>query len=123
MAHYAKVENGIVTQVVVAEEAFIATGALGDPANWIQTSYNTRGNVHYGQDGKPSGREPLRGNYAGVGYTYDKLNDVFIAPQPFPSWILNIGSWTWEAPTPYPDDGKVYNWDEETKSWKELATA
>ena len=123
MAHYAKVENGIVTQVIVAEEAFILTGALGDPANWIQTSYNTRGNLHYGQDGQPDGREPLRGNYAGIGYTYDKLNDVFIAPQPFPSWILNIGSWMWEAPTPYPDDGKVYNWDEETTSWKELETA
>ena len=122
MAHFAKVENGIVTQVVVAEEAFIATGALGDPASWVQTSYNTRGNVHYKQDGTPSGREPLRGNYAGIGYTYDSLNDVFIAPQPFPSWILNIGSWTWEAPVPYPTDGKQYRWDEETKNWVEPET-
>lgn len=123
MAHFAKVENGTVTQVVVAEADFIATGALGDPASWIQTSYNTRGNVHYGQDGQPDGGEALRGNYAGIGYVYDKLNDVFYAPQPFPSWILNIGSWTWESPVPYPTDGKLYNWDEETKSWVELETA
>lgn len=123
MAHFAKVENGTVTQVVVAEADFIATGALGDPASWIQTSYNTRGNVHYGPDGQPDGGEALRGNYAGIGYVYDKLNDVFYAPQPFPSWILNIGSWTWEAPVSYPTDGKLYNWDEETKNWKELETA
>lgn len=123
MAHFAKVENGTVTQVVVAEADFIATGALGDPASWIQTSYNTRGNVHYGPDGQPDGGEALRGNYAGIGYVYDKLNDVFYAPQPFPSWILNIGSWTWEAPVSYPTDGKLYSWDEETKNWKELETA
>lgn len=123
MAHFAKVENGTVTQVVVAEADFIATGALGDPASWIQTSYNTRGNVHYGPDGQPDGGEALRGNYAGIGYVYDKPNDVFYAPQPFPSWILNIGSWTWEAPTAYPTDGKLYSWDEETKSWVELETA
>lgn len=123
MAHFAKVENGTVTQVVVAEADFIATGALGDPASWIQTSYNTRGNVHYGPDGQPDGGEALRGNYAGIGYVYDQLNDVFYAPQPFPSWILNIGSWTWEAPVSYPTDGKLYNWDEETKNWKELETA
>jgi hypothetical protein len=122
MAHFAKVENNLVTQVVVAEEAFIATGALGDPASWVQTSYNTRAGVHYNQDGTPSGREALRGNYAGVGYTYDKLNDVFIAPQPYPSWILNIGTWTWEAPTPYPTDNKRYSWNEETTSWVELET-
>jgi len=122
MAHFAKVENNTVTQVVVAEPDFIATGALGDPASWIQTSYNTRGNVHYGPDGQPDGGEALRGNYAGIGYTYDQANDVFIAPQPFPSWILNIGSWTWEAPVDYPTDGKTYRWDEETKNWIELQT-
>lgn len=123
MAHFAKVENNTVTQVVVAEPDFIATGALGDPASWIQTSYNTRGNVHYGPDGQPDGGEALRGNYAGIGYTYDKANDVFIAPQPFPSWILNISSWTWEAPVDYPTDGKVYRWDEEVKNWVEVETA
>ena len=113
MSHYAKVENGIVTQVIVAEEDFIATGALGDPAGWIQTSYNTLGNQH------PEGR-PLRGNYAGVGFTYDSGNDVFVAPKPFESWLLNNSTWLWEAPTPMPADGKVYNWNEETQSWVEL---
>ena len=112
MAHFAKVENGLVTQVIVAEPDFISTGALGDPASWVQTSYNTHANQH------PEGR-PLRGNYAGIGYTYDKLNDVFIAPQPFPSWILNIGTWTWEAPVTYPNDNKRYSWQEVTVSWVE----
>jgi hypothetical protein len=116
MSHYAKVENGIVTQVIVAEEDFIATGALGDPAGWIQTSYNTLGNQH------PEGR-PLRGNYAGIGYTYDSVNDVFVAPKPFESWALNNSTWLWEAPTPMPTDGKAYKWDEETTSWVEFVQA
>lgn len=114
MSHFAKVENGIVTQVIVAEEDFIATGALGDPASWIQTSYNTRGNEHI------NGGTPLRGNYAGIGYTYDAANDVFIAPKPFDSWILNIGTWTWEAPIPVPEDGKTYYWNEEQGNWLEV---
>ena len=96
---------------------FISTGALGDPAGWLQTSYNTRGGVHYGDDGQPDGGEALRGNYAGVGYHYDSEHDVFYAPQPFPSWVLNNTTWTWEAPTPYPTDGKSYHWDEATKAW------
>ena len=91
MSHFAKVENGIVTQVIVAEPDFIATGALGDPAAWIQTSYNTQGNQH------PEGR-PLRGNYAGIGYTYDAENDVFIAPKPSDDAILNMQTWLWELP-------------------------
>lgn len=91
MSHFAKVENGIVTQVIVAEPDFIATGALGDPAAWIQTSYNTQGNQH------PEGR-PLRGNYAGIGYTYDEANDVFIAPKPSDDAILNMQTWLWELP-------------------------
>ncbi len=117
MSHYAKVENGIVTQVIVAEEDFISTGALGDPANWIQTSYNTRGGVHYGSDGQPDSGVALRANYAGIGYTYDKTNDVFYAPQPYPSWTISSPSWIWQSPTPYPTDGKSYTWDEVTKSW------
>jgi hypothetical protein len=98
MSHFAKVENGIVTQVIVAEEDFISTGALGDPASWIQTSYNTRGNVHYSQDGQPDA-EGLRGNYAGIGYTYDAQNDVFVAPQPSSDHILDTDTWTWWNPT------------------------
>ena len=120
MSHYAKVANGIVTQVIVAEADFFTTFVDTSPGSWIQTSYNTRGNVHYGQDGNPDGGVALRGNYAGIGYTYDQVNDVFYAPQPFPSWTLNQSTWTWEAPTPYPTDGKTYRWDEPTTSWVEV---
>ena len=91
MSHFAKIENGIVTQVIVAEPDFIATGALGDPAAWVQTSYNTIGNQH------PEGR-PLRGNYAGIGYTYDAENDVFVAPKPADDATLNTTTWLWEVP-------------------------
>jgi len=98
MSHFAKVENGLVTQVIVAEQDFISTGALGDPANWKQTSYNTRGNVHYDQNGNVDA-EGVRGNYAGIGYTYDATNDVFIAPQPSPDHVLDTATWTWWNPT------------------------
>jgi len=118
MAHFAKIENGVVVQVVVAEEDFIATGALGDPANFVQTSYNTRGGIHYGQDGQPSGREPLHKNYAGVGYTFDGTG--FAAPQPFPSWNMNSITYLWEAPISMPTDDKQYSWDEATLAWVEV---
>lgn len=118
MAHFAKVENGKVVQVIVAEQDVIDSGIFGH--GWVQTSYNTRGNVHYGQDGQPDGGVALRGNYAGIGYTYDEANDVFYAPQPFPSWTLNNQTWLWEAPVPYPNDGKLYRWDEATTSWVEV---
>jgi len=117
MSHFAHVQNGIVDQVIVAEQDFINSGAVGPANEWVQTSYNTRGNVHYGQDGQPDGGVALRGNYAGVGYTYDSQNDVFYAPQPFPSWTLNQSTWLWEPPVPYPTDGKFYTWDEATTSW------
>ena len=91
MSHFARIENGVVTQVIVAEPDFIATGALGDPAAWVQTSYNTIGNQH------PEGR-PLRGNYAGIGYTYDAENDVFVAPKPADDATLNTTTWLWEVP-------------------------
>ena len=123
MAHYAKIEHGLVVQVIVAEEDFILTGAVGDPANWVQTSYNTRGGVHYGQDGQPSGREQLRKNYAGVGYTYDATRDAFIPPQPYPSWTMSEETCLWSAPTPMPTDGKIYKWDEPTLSWVEFVAA
>jgi hypothetical protein len=119
MAHFAKVKNGIVTEVLVISQDVINTGAFGDPILWIQTSYNTHGNIHYGQDGQPDGGIALRGNYAGVGYIYDSVNDVFYEPKPFDSWILNTNTWTWEAPTPMPIDDKNYIWDESTKSWIE----
>lgn len=112
MSHFAKVENGLVTQVIVAEQDFINTGIVGH--GWIQTSYNTHANQH------PEGR-PLRGNYAGIGYTYDAVNDVFYAPQPYPSWTLNTTTWLWDAPIPMPQDNQVYVWDESSLSWNLIA--
>ena len=113
MAHFAKVEDGIVTEVLVIEQDVIDTGLFGDPALWVQTSYNTHGGQH------PEGR-PLRKNYAGVGYTYDAERDAFIPPQSFPSWTLNEETCLWDAPTAYPDDGKLYRWDEATLAWVEV---
>jgi hypothetical protein len=117
MAHYAKVNNGIVEQVIVAEADFFDTFVDSSPGQWIQTSYNTRGGVHYGQDGQPDDGTPLRKNYAGVGFTYDSAKDAFIPPQPYASWTLNDDTCLWEAPVAYPDDGERYTWDEETTSW------
>jgi hypothetical protein len=113
MSHFAKVVDGKVTQVIVAEPEFFDTFVDSSPGTWLQTSYNTHGNHH------PEGR-PLRGNYAGIGYTYDATNDVFIAPKPFNSWVINEDTWLWEAPVAMPDDGKLYNWDEATTNWKEV---
>ncbi len=115
MSHFAKVENGIVTNVIVIEEDVLQLGHWGDPASWIRTSYNTQGGKHL------LGGTPLRGNYAGVGFIYDSANDVFYAPSPFPSWVLNNVTWTWEAPTPMPVvEGKMFVWDEPTTSWVEF---
>lgn len=112
MSHFAKVENGIVTQVIVAEQSVIDSGVFGD--GWIQTSYNTRGGVH------PEGR-PLRKNYAGVGYTYDQTRDAFIPPKPYDSWLLNEDTCLWESPIgSKPQDGNRYVWDEATISWKQI---
>jgi hypothetical protein len=117
MSHFAKIVDGKVVQVIVAEADFFTNFVDSSPGAWIQTSYNTRGGKHYGADGKEDSGLALRGNYAGLGYTYDAKNDVFYASQPFPSWVLNESTWTWEAPTPMPTDGKVYSWDEATKTW------
>jgi len=113
MGHYAKIVDGKVTQVIVAEPDFFKSFVDSSPGEWLQTSYNTVGNQHL------KGGTPLRGNYAGVGYSYDAQNDVFYAPQPFDSWILNEKTWIWEAPIPMPTDEKSYNWDESTKNWVE----
>jgi hypothetical protein len=110
MSHFAKVIDGVVTEVLVIEQDVIDTGLFGDPALFVQTSYNTHGGQH------PEGR-PLRKNYAGVGYTYDAARDAFIAPQPFPSWTLNEDTCLWAAPVAMPDDGKVYYWDEATQAY------
>ena len=113
MSHYAKVENSLVTQVLVAEPEFFDTFIDSSPGEWVQTSYNTAGGVH------SNGGTPLRKNYAGVGYTYDKIRDAFIPPSPFASWLLNEDSCLWSAPVAYPTDGLDYSWDEDTTSWVE----
>ena len=119
MSHFAEVNDGTVTQVIVAEQEFIDT--LDNSSEWIQTSYNTRGGKHYDPDTREEDSgTPLRKNYAGIGYTYDSVKDVFYEPQPFPSWILNDDTCQWEAPVAYPTDDKVYRWDEDTTSWVEV---
>jgi hypothetical protein len=124
MGHFAKVVDGKVVQVIVAEPDFFDTFVDSSAGTWLQTSYNTRGGIHYDPiTGEPSADQSkaLRGNYAGIGYTYDATNDVFYAPQPYPSWTISAPTWTWEAPVPYPTDGKTYTWDEPTISWIEVA--
>ena len=108
MAHYAKVEDGVVTQVIVADSKEWCQANLG--GTWVQTSYNTHGNQH------PENR-PLNKNYAGIGYSWDGTG--FSAPQPFASWSLNSDTYLWEAPTPMPVDGARYTWDEATTAWVE----
>ena len=121
MAHYAKVEKGIVTQVIVAEEEFFKTFVDSSPGTWIQTSYNTRGGKHYAPNSNiEDDGTPIRYNYAGPGYTYDYGNDAFYSPPPYPSWTLNKTSYTWQPPIGYPGDGKDYRWDEASTSWVEI---
>jgi hypothetical protein len=117
MGHFAKVVDGKVTQVIVAEPEFFTTFVDSSPGEWIQTSYNTIGGKH------TQGGTPLRGNYAGIGYTYDRQADAFYAPQPFPSWVLSPKTFLWEAPVAMPTDGKLYQWDETAKDWVEVVAA
>ena len=99
---FAYVNNdGIVTQVIVADQNFINSGVVGDSFRWIQTSYN----------------ENFRKNFAGIGYKYDRIRDAFIPPQPYPSWVLNEQICLWDAPVPYPDDGNSYVWDDVNQNW------
>ena len=107
----------IVKNVLSVDESIVKSGALGDPFMWIKTSYNTHGGIHYGQDGQPDGGFALRANYAGIGYTYDSINDVFYAAQPYPSWTISAPTWLWQAPVPYPSVPGTYSWDEATLSW------
>lgn len=130
MTYFAKVEPTInawqflVSSVIRADQDFINT----QTGTWIQTDYNTYGNEHFApsppaEPQTPDGGTPIRANYAGIGYIYDTsytVGDylgVFYAPQPYPSWTLNTSTFLWEAPVPYPTDGKVYTWDEATQSW------
>jgi hypothetical protein len=114
MSHFAKVVDGVVTQVIVAEPEFFQTFVDSSPGEWIQTSYNTQGGVH------KLGGTPLRKNYAGIGFTYDRVKDAFIPPKLFASWVLNEDTCLWDTPVAMPDDGKVYQWDEATTSWVEV---
>ncbi len=104
MAHYAKVEDSLVTKVIVAEAEFFNTFVDDSPGEWIQTSYTGS----------------IRKNYAGVGDTYDAIRDAFIAPKPYPSWTLVEATCQWTAPVTYPDDGKMYDWNEDTTNWTEV---
>ncbi len=103
MAHFAKLNNNTVTEVIVAEQDFINSGLVGDSFLWVQTSYSKN----------------FRKNYAGIGFTYDKTRDAFIPPKPYASWTLVEDTCQWKAPSAMPDDGKMYEWDEDTTSWKE----
>lgn len=123
MAHYAKVTDGKVTRVIVAEAEFFKTFVDDSPGNWIQTSYNTRGGIHYQPNSDtPSSDQSkaLRKNYAGIGWTYDSEKDAFYEPQPYASWTLNTTTCLWEPPIAKPTDGKSYRWDETSKSWVEI---
>lgn len=131
MAHYAKVIDGVVKEVIVATPEVIKNMVSAPtPGYWVQTSYNTKGGVHYDPvTGNPSANQTkaLRGNFAGIGMTYDLDHDVFYAPQPYPSWVLNNATWTWEAPVAKPQGlsskGYEWEWDEVTTAWVEPAAA
>ncbi len=126
MAHFAKVNNGIVEQVIVAEPEFFDTFVDSSPGQWIQTSYNTRGGVHYNPEtGEPSADQSkaLRKNYAGIGYSYNAQRDAFIPPKPFASWLLDDQTCLWQAPAPYPTDGGRYTWNEASQTWDAVPDA
>ena len=116
MSHFAQInDQNIVTQVIVAEQDFINSGAVGDPSMWIQTSYNTFAGEHR------NGGEPLRKNYAGIGYTYDSGRDAFIPPQPYPSWTLNEDTCLWDCPVAIPTEGGPFTWNETNQTWDVIA--
>jgi len=131
MSRFAKVQNGTVTKVIVAEPEFFDTFVDDSPGKWVKTSYNIRGGVYYDPNtNQPADDQSVieddegrqRKNYAGIGYTYDASKDAFIPPQPFDSWTLNEDTCLWECPVAYPDDGEVYTWNEETQSWDAVET-
>lgn len=125
MGSYAKLnKDNIVIKVIVAEAEFFETFVDDTPGQWIQTSYNTRGGVHYQPDSNiPSEDQSkaLRKNFAGIGYTYDRIRDAFIEPKPFPSWILDETTCIWKPPIPRPttplEANKSYYWNESILNW------
>lgn len=123
MGHFAKVSNGVVQAVIVAEPEFFLTFVDDSPGEWIQTSYNTHGGVHYDPvTNEPSADQSkaLRKNYAGIGFLYDKDLDAFILPKPYPSWILDVNTGYWNAPVPMPQDGNAYQWNEAEQRWDQV---
>ena len=129
MSYYAKIEDGIVTKVLAMEPEFLGTFVDDTPGKWIKTSYNMRGGVYYDPEtNQPAEDQSViegdearqRKNYAGIGFSYDKTRDAFIPPKPYPSWVLNETTCLWDAPVAYPDDDKIYTWNEETTSWVEV---
>lgn len=126
MSHFAKVRDGIVTEVIVAEQEFFDTFVDTSYGEWIQTSFNTMGGKHYTmqEDGtrilSEDQSKALRKNFASIGFTYDHARDAFIPPKPFPSWSLNETTCLWEAPVSYPEDGKMYQWNEDSTLWVEI---
>ena len=127
MPHFAKLdENNIVVFITVGSpddegKEDELTARTGDV--YKQTSYNTRGGIHYDPvTNEPDGKPAYRKNYAGLGWSYDYTRDAFIPPKPYNSWILNEDTCWWESPVPYPNDGKYYIWDEATVSWVEAPT-
>ena len=123
MSYFAKVLDGKVIDVISAGDNFFQTFVDTSPGSYIQTSYNTRGGIHYEPNSStpsPDQSKALRANYAGVGYTYDHVNDVFFAPQPYPSWTISAPTWLWKAPVPYPSGGGTWVWDESIKNWVEV---
>lgn len=131
MGHYAKVNNGIVEQVIVAEPEFFNSFIDSKPGKWIKTSYNMLGGIYYDPEtGQPhSNQEEMiaadegrqRKNYAGIGGLYDEQRNAFMPKQPFPSWILNESSCLWESPVPHPNDGLQYMWNEEDNVWEQIS--
>ena len=121
MAHFAKVLDNKVLKVIVADQDFIDNYIDDSPGMWIQTSYNTFGGVHYNREtNEPSDDQDkaLRYNYAGIDFNYDANADAFYAPKPYDSWTLDTDTYLWEPPTPYPDDGENYGWNEESQEWE-----
>ena len=125
MSYYAKVENNIVTKIIVAEAEFFETFVDSSPGTWIQTSYNTRGGIHYEPNSNTPSQDQskaLRKNYAGLGFTYDSNKDAFIPPKPFNSWILNETTCLWEAPVAKPttelESTQYYDWNESIINWE-----
>jgi hypothetical protein len=127
MAHFVKLnaENYVIFVTVARNEDENREIEISQETGEIykRTSYNTRGGIHYQADNNTPSLDQskaFRKNYAGIGYYYDSIRDAFIPPKPFPSWTLNEQTCLWQSPIPYPNDGKMYQWNEEIGNWEEI---